>query len=313
MNLKEIKKNKLLVSICVANLKNRVAIEETFYSLSKQTYKPDVAVFYDSSLPTEDIQTISEIVARPCIILRGKTEDGEATEEKKFTDGSINYTLLPTDVKTFPQLFNETLTAAIESGYELFSVIEPEDIVAINWFKLATEYHQENEKIHIFLPLVRNSNNGLFTGFLNEAVWVEGLSEEAGKLDISLLNRFNCIIPAGAVFKTDAIKEYSLEKDGKYLAFKENIKLSHSYEFFLRMIYNDLKAYTIPRTSYEMRGFGVPQEFNPISYKVPQNIASIPVENGGITADEGKFWMAAALKEYYYDKHRDIIYVPKKV
>ena len=45
--------------------------------------------------------------------------------------------------------------------------------------------------------------------------------------------------------------------------------------------------------------------FNPTSSKIPQNITQLAPEQGGITPEEGSFWMELAKKEYFFEEDRN--------
>jgi hypothetical protein len=136
---------------------------------------------------------------------------------------------------------------------------------------------------------------------------MEGMSEEAGKFDLNLLQRFNCVNPLGAVYRVEAINEYAEKKDGESKPMKESMKLSHYYEFFLRMIYDDVKVMTIPRIGYEIKMVNK-EYFTDSSCKVPQNLAIIPEDKGGTNPEEVKFWFELAKKEFFYDEDRNKAY-----
>ena len=308
MNLKELKNSNILVSIFVDNLNALITLEETFYSISKQIKGIDLLVMHPESFSSEQVGILEASLKSPKLILRSKNEEGIIEEKIIETDGKINYFLKATASSTFPQIFNESFNIALENGYEFFSIIEPNDIVGLSWFSQCDTYASENENISVFFPIVRNTVNGVFSGFLNEAPWAEGLAEEAGKADLNLLTRFNCIVPLAAIFRINAITEYCERKeDGAYYPFKESIKISHYYEFFMRMIYNDVKAMCVPRVGYEFKvksNDDVKQAY----CKIPTNITQIPVENGGVSQSEGKFWMDLAKKEYFFDEDRNKVY-----
>lgn len=308
MNLKDLKNSNVLVAIYVDDLSNPITLEETFYSVSKQTHNVDLLVSYPETFSEEQTNSLRAALDKPKLILRKQNAEGKLEEETLETDGKVNYILNPSSADAFSKIFNEAFNIALENEYQFLSIIEPNDVVGLNWYTQANIYAQENENISMFFPIIRNTVNGVFSGLLNEAPWAEGLAEEAGKVDLNLLSRFNCVVPIGAMVRVGAIKEYSEQKeDGKYYPFKESIKISHYYEFLMRMIYNDVKAMCIPRIGYEfkVRGNNV---FKHTYCKIPQNIAQIPIEQGGITPDEGKFWMELAKKEYFFDEDRNKVY-----
>jgi hypothetical protein len=312
LKLKDSKKSNILVALYVDDLKNTIQLEETLYSISKQTYNVDLLVIHPT-LSEDNLKSLKECLNDPKIILRTKDEEGKETKEEIIkTEKELNFSLLEeNDIKNFPSLFNKGFNIANENGYEFFSIVEPNDIIGLNWYKQSVEYSIENKELSILFPIIRNTANGTFSNLMNEAPWAEGMAEESGKLDINLLTKFNCIVPLSAVFKIDGIKEYSEQKeDGLYYPFKESIKISHYYEFFMRMIYNDVKALCVPRIGYEYKTSNV-QSFNQIRCKLPANIAQIPSEKGGISQDEGNFWVKLAKKEYFFDEDRNKEYTPE--
>jgi hypothetical protein len=311
MNLKDLKNSNILVSIYIDDLSNLITLEETFYSISKQTCDVDLLVLYPEAFSKEQLNILEESLKKPKIVLRKKNDKNEIEEEKVETDGKINYFLKSSNSNNFSKIFNEAFNIALENEYEFCSIIEPNDIIGLNWFAQASFYASENKNVSIFFPIIRNTVNGIFSGLLNEAPWAEGLSEEAGKVDINLLNRFNCIVPISAIFKISEIKEYSEQKeDNKYYPFKESIKISHYYEFLMRMIYNGVKAMCIPRIGYEFK-IKSNDVFKHTYCKIPHNIMQISADKGGVTPNEGKFWMDLAKKEYFFDEDRDKIYEEK--
>lgn len=311
MNLKDSKNSNTLVAIYVDDLSNLITLEETFYSVSKQTHNVDLLVFHPDTFTDEQINSLKTSLENPKLVLRKQNQEGALDEQTLESDGKINYFLVQTNSDNFSKIFNEGFNIASENEYDFFSIIEPNDVVGLNWYAQANLYALENENISMFFPIIRNTINGVFNGLLNEAPWAEGLAEEAGKIDLNLLQRFNCVVPIGAMFRISSIKEYSEQKDDKYFPFKESIKISHYYEFLMRMIYNDVKGMCVPRIGYEFKVKGE-NKFKHTYCKIPHNIAQIPVEDGGVTPIEGKFWMDLAKKEYFFDEDRNKVYEEAK-
>lgn len=308
MNLKDLKNSNIIVGLYIDDLSNLITLEETFYSISKQSRKVDLLVLHPESFSNEQINALKDSLNNPKIILRKQNSEGILEEEQIETDGKINYFLKQTSSENFSKIFNEAFNIALNNEYEFLSIIEQNDVIGLNWYEQASIYAVENENVSIFFPIIRNTVNGIFSGLLNEAPWAEGLAEEAGKVDLNLLSRFNCIVPISAIFRINSIKEYSEKKDDEnYYPFKESIKISHYYEFLMRMIYNDVKAMCVPRIGYEFKVKGN-DKFKHTCCKIPQNIAQMSIENGGISQLEGKFWMDLAKKEYFFDEDRNKIY-----
>jgi hypothetical protein len=297
-----------LIGLYIDNVKNEDSLNECLYSISKQSHKVDLIIFH-SGLSDEELVKLKLIADNQVVKFRSKQKDGSVKEEIIGSTEPINYTISQISADNFPVLFNQVFTTSVNQEYEYFSIIEQEDVLSANWFKTVDFFAKDNKGISIFLPLLRNVSHGVFNGFMNEAAWAEGMSEEAGKMDMNLLLRFNCANVLGAAYKVSSLKLYCEDQnlktdDGTYHLMKDSLKLSHYYEMFLRLVYNDVKVMTIPRIGYEMRIIRK-EYFNPISSKIPQDIANLPLDKGGITLEEGRFWVDLAKKEYFFDADRN--------
>jgi hypothetical protein len=286
------------------------SLSECLYSLSEQSKSVDV-IIYTHGLNDEQTASIQTIANKPFYSISKRAENGETIIEKVDAVKPLVYTIVKCEEPlNFSKIFNRTFNLALESGYEMISLAEAEDSFSLKWFELSDRYASENPEVSVLLPLMRNSINGTFTGLLNEAAWAEGMAEEAGKVDINLLMRYNCINPLGAIYKVAPIKEHSETADEKtYYPMKESMKLSHYYEFFLRMIYNDLKVMTIPRLGYELR-IVRKETYTDSTCKLPQDITMYPADRGGVTPEEGRYWFELAKKEYFFDEDRKKAYEP---
>lgn len=309
MKLKEFKQNNTLVSLYVDSegLSNKKDFNNCIYSVAKQRKAVDLIVFYNS-LSDSEVSDLDSVLKDPVLTVLKQDEEGNPVEEKiKMEEGeSLNYTLVSTECKNFPEIFNLGFNYASENDYEFYSIIEQEDTFAIHWIEYAEKYAQEEDK-DVFLPLIRHTVNGVYHSLINEASWVEGMSEEAGVTDINLLLKFNSINPLGAVYRVSSIKDTSEEKDGLSFPMKESIKITHSYEFFLRMIYEDLKVRTVPRIGYELK-VNNKEAFNPASSKIPQNLNSLPQDKGGVSQKEIQFYLDLAKKEYFFEEDRNVVF-----
>lgn len=300
------KNNRTLVGVFLDNTRNAQFLNEMLYGISKQTSPVDLLIMHNG-LTQSEIEEVEKYAKKPKITVPSQGEKGETVINEIETDGSINYGFCEISADGFASVFNQLFNFASEMGYEFFSVVEQEDIISPNWYANAEKYAEENNSIHVFLPLIRYNVNGVFNSFMNEAAWAEGMTEEAGKTDMNLLLRYSCIIPLGALFRIDSVKEYSESGDSGFLPMKESFKISHYYEFFLRMVYNDLKVLTVPRIGYEMRALNK-KVFHSTSAKIPQNITQFAIEDGGMTQEEVRFWLELAKKEYFFDEDRKKVY-----
>lgn len=305
-NLKHLNNKELLVVLPINKLED-FTLNECLYSIAQQSYPVDLLIL-TNGLNQEDIQSLNKIIENPKIIITKKNEKGEIEREEVTSKNDINFVIEQTKSDTFQKIFNEACNYANINKYKYFSVIEYDDVVDSNWFSKAMLFASEKNNIDTFLPLTREMSNGVFLGFFNEASWVDGYSEEAGFFDSNLLLKFNCMNITGSVFKTESLISKSENKDGFYKPIKESMKVGYSYEFFLRMIYESLKMFTIPRIGYEHRIDRPGEKVNYFSSKLPKDIISKSPENGGISPEEQNFWLNLAKKEYFIDTDREITF-----
>ena len=307
LNLKQSKQSNCLLGIYLDHTPIGNIAAECFYSIANQSTPVDVLLILKDYNESQ-IENIKNILDKPYYITRKRNDKGELIEEVINSEKSVNYNIVNVSEDfNVAKIFNTVFNAAVINEYENISIAEIEDTFSLRWFETASRFEKENPNIAIFLPLVRNTLNGTLMGFLNDASWAEGFAEEAGKFDVNLLLRFNCVLPLGALYRVSSIKDYSEESEGWYLPMKESLKLSHYYEFFLRMVYNDLKAMTIPRMGYEMRV--VRKDFYKDSTcKLPQDLTSFPPEKGGVSAEEARWYFEIAKKEYFFDSDRKKVY-----
>ena len=309
-NLKTLNNKKLLVVMPI-NTFEEETLNEALYNLSNQTTPLDV-LFLVSEKSTENVnERIAEIAYKPYKRVFETDDEGNSKSNMITSDKELNFVIENTNSTSFNTVFNDAFNIALESGYKWLSVIDKDDVVEENWVYNFDKYSEEMDNISIFFPIVRQVSAGNMTGHLNEATWLEGKAEVAGQADLQMLMSWNCLSPTGCMLNLEDVKEYSEEIDGKYYPFKENMSIASSYEFFLRMIYEDLKTYTIPRYGYQMRMDVNSTTFDRFSSKIPSNVTNIPKEEGGMTAHEIGFWMEQAKSEYFMSEDREIEYEPQ--
>jgi hypothetical protein len=309
-NLSSSNNKKLLVILPLSSL-NDVYLNECAYSLAQQTYPIDLLVL-SKGLSEDDKKRATEILSLPKIRFVVKNAQGQPEQKEEAANKKLNFAIEETENHTFQSVFNEGFNYAVINGYEWFSAIEHEDVIDIGWFENFVKFSEKKVEYHGFLPLTRQVSNGSFVGFFNEASWSDGLGVEvAGVFDLQLLMRFNCMNATGAIFKTSSVKEYAEEKSGAFKPMKESMKISYMHEFFLRMVYNDLKFYTIPRVGYEHRTDTSSKLVNPFSSKIPRDITSKASEDGGMSGEEFSWWSDLARKEYFFDPDRNVEYVAR--
>ena len=170
--------------------------------------------------------------------------------------------------------------------------MEIDDTYRPIWLKSMNEYLTEYKEIDVFLPVVRDINDqGTFLSFTNESAWAFGFTEKQGLIDNEVLLEYQNYQTSGGLFRTKKIKEI-----GK---FKNNIKLTFTYEFLLRVTHNGLGMMVVPKIGYEHVNFRENSLF--WAYKND--------ESKKMTENEVKFWLETAKKEFFFKNKRDIIYV----
>jgi hypothetical protein len=296
----------ILIGLYLDKIFHEGQLAECLFGLSNQTHPVDVVIL-DGGLSDKELESLVKVAKNPSIKMLKTNEEGNPIEEIIESKKSLDINIVKTTVSNFSKVYNDVFNLALENGYEAFSIVEVEDTIGVSWYNIANVFFQENEDVGFFLPMIKSFKNGNLTGLMNEACWAEGISEEAGKFDMNLLLKFNCANPLGALYRVSDLEEYSEENDGRFYPMKESVKISHYYEFFLRMTYNDVKMMTVPRVGYEFRVNDV-EEFNHSSSKVPNNISILPAEKGGVDAQETAFWVELAKKEYFFDEDRNKVY-----
>jgi len=175
---------------------------------------------------------------------------------------------------------------------EWFTILEVDDEFKPIWLKSMNEYMKEYTDVDVFLPIVKDINTeGKFISFTNESAWAYGFTENQGFLDNEVLLDFQNYQTSGGLYKTKTIKDNG--------GLKENIKLTFTYELFLRLTHNNVKILTIPKIGYQHVNFREDSLF--WSYKND--------ENNKLSEDEVKFWLDTAKKEFFFKNKRDITYV----
>jgi hypothetical protein len=177
-----------------------------------------------------------------------------------------------------------------ESSSTWVSFFEFDDEYSQIWIKNVKKYSEIYTDVEAFLPIVVDVNDkSVFAGFTNEATFAASFAQEIGLLTNEMLHNYQNFQSAGM-----AIKKSVLESFG---GFKESVKLTFVYEFFLRMTYNSVKIMTIPKIGYKhmnMRPESLFWDFKFGDRKLSEN--------------ETKFWVSTAKKEYFFVDDRDIKY-----
>ena len=175
---------------------------------------------------------------------------------------------------------------------EWFSILEIDDVYKSTWLKSMNEYMTIYPDVSVFLPIVKDIDvNGKFLSFTNESTWAYGFSERQGFLDNEVLLDFQNYQTSGGLYKTQVIKDNGL--------FKDNIKLTFSYEFLLRLTHNGVAIMTVPKIGYQH----VNNREDSLFWSYQNN------EDGKLSENEAKFWLETSKKEFFFKNKRDVEYV----
>ena len=246
----------------------------------------DVEMLKNSLSSVEDFHDDVKIKIVAPIGLKPKIESFNFGENLEVT---LQYnTTLNTD-------FISQINLGIEEcDTEWFSILEIDDEYEKAWFKSMKEYMNEFTDVDVFLPIIRDVNvEGKFISFMNESVWAYGFTTEQGVIDNELLLEYQTFQTSGGLYRTEVIKDH-----GK---FKDNIKLTFSYEFLLRLTNNGVKIMTVPKIGYRHVNLREGSLF--WSYKNDEKMK--------LSEDEAKFWLETAKKEFYFKNKREILYEKK--
>ena len=175
---------------------------------------------------------------------------------------------------------------------EWFSIFEVDDEYRPIWLKSMNEYLNIYSDVDVFLPIIRDINQeGTLVNFTNESAWAYGFTELQGFIDNEVLLEFQNYQTSGGLYRTQVIKDNG--------SLKENIKLSFSYEFLLRLTHNGVRIMTVPRIGYQH----VNMREDSLFWSYRNN------EENKLQENEVKFWLDTAKKEFFFKNKRDVNYI----
>jgi hypothetical protein len=231
-----------------------------------------------SSIEDFHNDVVVTIVCPPSV----KNEIGQLSDKLE-----INYTINSGETDFCSQV-NAGIT---NCETEWFSILEIDDEFRPIWLKSMNEYINENKDVDVFLPIVQDVNvNGNFVSFTNESMWAYGFTEKQGFLDNEVLLDYQNYQTSGGLYKTEVIKENG--------SFKENIKLTFSYEFLLRLTHNGVKIMSVPKIGYKH----VNLREDSLFWLYKNN------DESKLKEKEVRFWLDTAKKEFFFKNKRDVKY-----
>ena len=206
--------------------------------------------------------------------------------------GDLNVTMYENEVgPSFQTQINEGVKQ-IKTTW--FSILEIDDEYSKIWFKNVKEYINSYDDVEVFLPIVVDVNEkGEFLNFTNEALWAMSFTDKLGYLDNNALLQYQNFQSSGMVMKKTSFEDLG--------GLKDNILLTFIYEFFLRATYNDVQILTVPKLGYKHTNMRMDSLFWTYRFK----------DNHKIEAENAKFWVDTAKKEYFFKEDRAINFVPQ--
>lgn len=231
-----------------------------------------------SSIEDFHNDVVVTIVCPPSV----KNEIGQLSDKLE-----INYTINAGETDFCSQV-NAGIT---NCETEWFTILEMDDEFKSIWLTSMNEYMKIYPDTDVFLTVVKDINvEGKFLSFTNESTWAYGFTERQGYLDNEVLLEYQNYQTSGGLYKTQTIKDNGL--------LKENIKLTFSYEFLLRLTHNGVRIMTVPRIGYQHVNFREDSLF----WNYKNN------ESTKLKEEEVKFWLETAKKEFFFTNKRDVKY-----
>ena len=172
------------------------------------------------------------------------------------------------------------------------SIFEFDDEYSNIWFDNVSKYINAYPDVKVFLPVVvETTDKGVFAGFTNEATFAANFAVEMGFLTNDTLQEYQNFQTSGAVIKKHIFEDFG--------GVKPSIKLTFIYEFLLRLTYNSVSIFTIPRLGYKHTNLREGSIF--WNYKYGDTV---------LTEQEVRFWLQTAKQEYFFTDDRVIKYEP---
>jgi hypothetical protein len=234
------------------------------------------------------IKSVAEQLVRPdalMIVVPSNSEAYSYVSSYDFGDMKDIVKILENDGATdFSSQMNYAVSN-IETEY--FSLLEYDDEFSRIWIKNAVEYKEIYTDVDMFLPIIVDvDENGAFLGLTNEAVWAAEFSDEMGILDNTALLAYQNFNFDGMVMRKSSYEDYG--------GLKPSMKLTFIYEFLLRLTYFSSRIMVIPRYGYKHMN----QRTGSLFYQYKNELS----------ADEARWWMSQAKKDYFHQEDRKITY-----
>jgi hypothetical protein len=199
-------------------------------------------------------------------------------------------------------MMNLAVEYSLENGYEYLNILEFDDFLHTKYFEYCIEYMKHKEA-DVCIPMALMFGPGQ-TGYddpykhvvaiANDSGWAPGIFHEQGIIDIDGLLKghpvYNLIV--SAMYNTKIFEE----NEPGYPGFKPALKWKFDFEFLLRIVYQGAKVFVVPRHLY--------------GHMVNRNQSLTETLSNSIDKEEATFWEAQAKKQFFFNRHRKIVYEP---
>lgn len=166
-------------------------------------------------------------------------------------------------------------------------LLEYDDELTPIWIDNVKKYMAEHTQIDMFLPIIVDlTAKGEYIGFSNEPVWANEFSEKLGEIDNATTLRYSNFNIDGMVISKEKYQEFG--------GLKPSMKLVFPYEFLLRVTNFSGRVMVIPKLGYK--------------HAVMREGSLFDTYAKDMSADERRWWVALAKKEYFHTNDRKIKY-----
>lgn len=250
------------------NEKIRTLLSSALDSISEQKgigeERPEVLVVYAASLDNNEQFNKDKQEKRELIDDKYLKNDGNTDFQSQ-----INYAVSKTET-------------------DWFTILEFDDELSTTYFKQVLHHIDKMEDVDLFLPILLEVNEkDEALKLTNETVWSKqfvGENGQMGYLNAQALNQYTDFKFSGGAFRKSEFESVG--------GLKSNIKLTFTYEFFLRMLNNGTNIYTIPKIG--------------VKHFATREGSLFDTYSTTMTMQDRKFWFDTAKKESNFFNDRVI-------
>jgi len=225
------------------------------------------------------------------IVYHKSIDKGGVDELIKYVDEEYKISVMENDGNIDYQ--SQVMRGVNAIDCDFFTVAEFDDELSVSFTHQMERHTKHYQDVDIFLSTMLEVDiEDKPVKITNETVWSQqfvGENGSMGYLNENLLKEYSDFKLSGAIIKKDSFLEIG--------GYKSNIKLSFMYEFLLRALNNGLTIYSIPKLMYK--------------HIVGREGSLFDDYQKNMSQGERKFWFETAMKEYVFNKDREVSYIEK--